>query len=225
MEYPQGWQVHLAEKVREKVRIPIVAMGKIKHPPFAESILKDGKADMVAIGRALIADPELVTKAQKNEVDRILPCISCNNCIDRVGDHGKALRCSVNPMAGREYDTRIVPAARSKKVVIVGGGPAGMQAAISAASRGQDVVLMEKSNKLGGQLLLASTPPNKEEINSFTDYLCMQLKYNKVNVKMDTKVTGDVLNSMTPEVVVLATGASPLMPAIPGSNLSNVITS
>ena len=162
MGYPQGWQVHLAEKVKQKVKIPIAAMGKIKGPEFAESILGDGKADMVAIGRALIADPGFVVKSRQNEIDQIIPCISCNHCLDRIGDEGKALRCSVNPAVGREYDTRIVTAGRRRKVLVAGGGPAGMQAATVAASRGHEVIVFEKNDKLGGQLLLSAMPPDKE---------------------------------------------------------------
>jgi len=224
MGYPQGWQAHLAEEIKKNIKIPVAAMGKIKTPEFAEMILRDGKADIVAMGRALIADPELIAKAQRNEVSYIIPCISCNHCRGRIGDKGKTLRCAANPLTGREYDTKIVAAARARKILIVGGGPAGMQAAILAASRGHDVVLLEKSHKLGGQLLLAMLPPEKAEITPFVDYLYRQLQEKGVDIRLNTKPTGQVIESIDPEVIITATGALPLIPAIPGANLDIVIT-
>lgn len=224
MGYPEGWQVPMAEKLKQRVRIPVAAMGKIKHPGFMEKILGDGKAEMVAIGRALIADPDLVVKSQRNEIDRIIPCISCNHCLDRIADQAKTLRCSVNPLVGREYDTRISPAARPRKVVVVGGGPAGMETAIVAASRGHEVVLFEKTEKLGGQLLLAAIPPDRDEIAPFVDYLSGQIKEMGVDVRLDTKGACEVVAKMNPEVVISATGASPRVPPIPGARLNNAVT-
>jgi 2,4-dienoyl-CoA reductase-like NADH-dependent reductase (Old Yellow Enzyme family) len=132
MGFPQGWQVQLAEKIKREVKIPVAAMGKIKHPEFAEKVLREGKADMVAMARTLLADPDFVVKAQRNEVDSIIPCISCNYCAERIVEGGKPLGCAINPLAGREYDTRMIPAFRSRRVLVVGGGPAGMQAAVVA---------------------------------------------------------------------------------------------
>ncbi len=224
MGVPRGWQAHLAQQVRQKVDLPIAAMGKISTPEVAEKILKEGKVDLVAIGRALIADPEWVVKMERKKVDQIIPCISCNHCLDRIVDEGKALRCSVNPLTGREYDTRVVPASRSRKVLVVGGGPAGMQASIVAASRGHKVVLLEKSDQLGGQLLLAAMPPDKEEITPFTNYLRGQLEEKKVDIRLNTKGTREVVESLKPEVVISATGTLPLIPPIPGVDLENVVS-
>ena len=225
MGYPQGWQVHLAEKIKKNIKIPVAALGKIKNPELAEKILSEGKADLVAIGRALLADPDLVMKAQRNEVDSIIPCISCNHCFERIVDEGKPLGCTVNPLAGREYDTRIVPALRSRKVLVVGGGPAGMQAASVASSRGHDVTLVEKDEKLGGQLLLAAKPPGKEEITAFMNYLIGQLEKKKVKVKLGEKATREVVESLNPDVVVVATGALPLIPPISGADSDKVVSS
>ncbi|MBI5967537.1 MAG: FAD-dependent oxidoreductase [Deltaproteobacteria bacterium] len=225
MGYPQGWQVHLAEKIKKNIKIPVAALGKIKNPEFAEKILSEGKADMVGIGRSLIADPDFVMKAQRNEVDSIIPCISCNHCFERIVDEGKPLGCAVNPLTGREYDTRIMPAFRSRKVLVVGGGPAGMQAAAVASSRGHDVTLVEKDEKLGGQLLLAAKPPDKEEITAFTNYLIGQLEKKKVKVKLRERATREVVESLNPDVVVVATGALPLILPISGADSDKVVSS
>lgn len=224
MGYPEGWQIHLAEKVKKNVRIPIAAMGKIKHPEFAEKLLADGKADMMAVGRALIAEPEFVNKAQRNETDQIIPCICCNTCIDIIVDDGKAMRCTVNPLVGREYDTGVVAADRARKVIVVGGGPAGMQAASVAASRGHNVTLYEKGDKLGGQLLLATLPPDKAEIEPFTQYLSNQLKIKGVDVRLNTEANKGLIENMRADAVIVATGASPAVPPIPGVALGHVLT-
>jgi NADPH-dependent 2,4-dienoyl-CoA reductase/sulfur reductase-like enzyme len=224
MGYPPGYQVHLAERAKEKVRIPVATISKIKHPELAEKILTEGKADMVSMGRALIADPDLVLKSERNEVDRIIPCISCNHCLDRIIDGGKPLRCSVNPLTGREYHTRLVPATRARKILVVGGGPAGMQAAVVAASRGHRVTLLEKKDHLGGQMLLAAKPPDKEEIASLTNYLSGELQKNGVDVRMQTEATPEMVEGMNPEVVITAPGALPLIPSLPGIELDHVVS-
>jgi 2,4-dienoyl-CoA reductase-like NADH-dependent reductase (Old Yellow Enzyme family)/NADPH-dependent 2,4-dienoyl-CoA reductase/sulfur reductase-like enzyme len=223
MGYSKGWQAYLAKNVREKVNLPIAAMGKINCPRVIDDILKDGKVDLVTIGRGLIAEPELVVKTERNRVDQIIPCISCNHCLDRIYE-GKALRCSVNPLAGREYDTRIIPASRPRKVLVVGGGPAGMEASIVAASRGHKVVLLEKTDRLGGQLLLAAVPSDKEEITPFKDYLIGQLEEKKVEIRLNTTGTRQVVEKLNPEIVISATGALPIITLIPGSDMENVVS-
>jgi len=225
MGFPEAWHVHLAEKIKKNVKIPVVANGKIKTPEVAEKILREGKADMVAMARALLADPDFVVKVQRNEVDSIIPCISCNYCFERIVDGGNPLRCAVNPLAGREYDTRIIPAFRSRKVLVVGGGPAGMQAAAVASSRGHDVTLMEQDENLGGQLLLAAKPPHKEEMGAFITYLIGQLAKKKVKVKRGEKATRQVVESLNPDVVVVATGALPLIPPMAGTDSDKVVSS
>ncbi len=223
MGYIRGWQAHLAEKVREEVNLPIAAIGKIHRPVIIEDILKGGKVDLVAIGRGLIAEPELVAKAERNRADQIIPCMSCNHCLDRIYE-GKVLRCSVNPLTGREYDTHVIPTSRPKQILVVGGGPAGMEASIVAASRGHNVVLIEKSERLGGQMLLAAMPPDKEEMTPFVDYLRGQLKETKVDIRLNTKGTRQIVEELNPEIVVSATGALPLITLIPGWDLENVVS-
>jgi 2,4-dienoyl-CoA reductase-like NADH-dependent reductase (Old Yellow Enzyme family)/thioredoxin reductase len=220
----QAWQVHLAEHVKKHVTIPVAGMGKIKSIHVAEAILAEGKADLVAMGRSLIADPDIVAKAERNQAHRITPCITCNHCLDRIGYEGQPLRCSVNPMVGREYSSCAMPADRPRKVLVIGGGPAGMQAAATAASRGHHVVLIEKKDRLGGQLTVASIAPEKGDIALFVDYLAQQLKETKVDVRVTTDATGGVVDGIGPQVVILASGALPLVPPIPGVDLSHVIT-
>lgn len=221
---PQGWLVHLAEKVKQRVNIPVVAICRIKGPEAAEKILRDGKADLVAFGRALLADPDLVTKVRRKENHRIKRCIACNYCLDRVGFEQTTVRCSVNPETGREYDSRMAPADRPRKVLVVGGGAAGMQAAHVAASRGHEVVLLEKGRQLGGQLTLAAAPLHKEEMRPLVEYLSGELKEQGVDVQLNTVATREVVQRINPEVVIVATGAAPLVPSIPGVNLPNVVT-
>jgi 2,4-dienoyl-CoA reductase-like NADH-dependent reductase (Old Yellow Enzyme family)/thioredoxin reductase len=220
----EAWQIHLSEKVKQHVTIPVTGMGKIKSVQVAEAILAEGKADLVAMGRSLIADPDIVAKAKRNDVNRIIPCIACNHCLDRIGFGGQPLRCSVNPMVGREYSYRITHVCRPRKVLVIGGGPAGALAAVTAASRGHNVVLLEQKDQLGGQLSIASIPPDKGDIAPFVDYLTRELEEVKVDVRVNTKATREVVEGFGPQVVIVASGALPFVPAIPGIDLPHVIT-
>ena len=224
MGFSDGYHIPLAEKVKKAVKIPIITIGKIRDLQLAERTIGEGKADLVAIGRALIADPELVKKSQLGQTDDIIPCISCNHCLDRIVAGGQPLKCSVNPITGREYSTQIKPAVKPKTVLVIGGGPAGMKAANMAASRGHGVTLFDKNDKLGGQLLLSTVPPGKEDISKFNRYLSIQLQKSAVTVKLGTEANHGFIESMKPEVVILATGASPLIPGISGVNLEHVVT-
>lgn len=224
MSYPEGWQVHLAERIKERVKIPVVAIGKIKHPQLVEEIVKDGRADMVALGRALIAEPYFVKKLTQNRVDDILPCISCNFCRKQIGNNGNPLRCAVNGFSGREKETRFVPPLRRKNILIAGGGPAGMQAALVLSDRGHSVTLCEKSAELGGQLSLAAKPSDKIEINAFVDYLANQLKKNKVRVNLGRVVNNVFIEKLSPDAVICATGAKPADAGIKGANLKSVVS-
>ena len=224
MGYSDGYHIFLAEKIKQIVKIPIITIGKIRDLQLAEKTISEGKADLVAIGRALIAEPELVKKSQLGQTDDIIPCISCNHCLDKIVAGGQPLRCSVNPITGRELSIRIEPSTKPKKILVVGGGPAGMEAAHIAASRGHSVTLFDKDDKLGGQLLLSTVPPGKEDISKFNRYLSIQLQRSAVKVKLGTEANRGIIKSMKPEVVILATGASPMIPGISGVNLEHVLT-
>jgi len=224
MALPAGCLVHLAEGIKEAVSVPVIAVGKIRDPLLAERILREEKADLVAVGRGLIADPEFPTKAVEGRFDDIRPCISCNRpeCHGRLS-RGLDLNCLVNPAVGRETTFRLRPAERPRKILVAGGGPAGMEAARIAALRGHQVILCEKSDQLGGQFILAAVPPHKEEISKFTGYLIRQLNRLGVEIRLNCAVSAGMVEEMRPDAVIAATGAVPLIPEIDGAR-ANAVT-
>jgi 2,4-dienoyl-CoA reductase-like NADH-dependent reductase (Old Yellow Enzyme family)/thioredoxin reductase len=219
---PMGTFAHLAEAIKKKVTVPVVAVGRINSPDIAEALLAEDKADLVAIGRQLIADPFWPNKVAAGQIEDIVPCISCNVCLDTAFAAGE-LKCSVNASLAKEAEYTLRPAERKKKVLVIGGGPAGMEAARTAAMRGHEVVLWEKDKELGGQLLLAAVAPHKEVISGLNKYMAGQLKKAGVQVLLGHEGTADSIKAMRPEVVVLATGSAPFVPDIPGSRRDNVV--
>jgi len=215
MSVKPGCLVHLASAVKERVGIPVIAVGRINSPEIAESIILEGKADIVAMGRALIADPYLPMKAESGNPQGIRPCIACNTCIDVSVMQGEPLRCAVNPAAGREEEFLIKPCEDAMSVAVVGGGPAGMEAARVASLRGMNVTIFERGQKLGGQLLLASKPPFKRDIDRLTTYLAGEVEREKVSVELGKEVDSpDDLRSF--DRVIISTGASCEIPEIKG---------
>jgi NADPH-dependent 2,4-dienoyl-CoA reductase/sulfur reductase-like enzyme len=207
------------------VGIPVIAVGKIGDPLIAEHILRQGKADLVAMGRALIADPDLPNKAAQGRFDDIRYCIYCNTCIDKLNSLPGYVRCAINAEAGRESEMPIIPTERPKKVLVAGGGPAGLEAARVAALRGHKVTLYEKDDRLGGQFRIASLPPMKQELTMTIKYLSTQVRKAGVRVEMGKKVTPSLVRQLKPDVVIVATGGVPLIPEdIPGANLERVVT-
>lgn len=221
---PRGLWMEDAAAVKQVVNIPVISGGNITSPELAEQILEDGKADFILLARQLVADPDWPSKAKEGRVEDIRPCIKCNEyCIGRLFAL-KSLSCSVNPTVGRERYYAITRAEKPKKVMVVGGGPAGLEAARVAALRGHEVTLYEKENELGGQLKAASKPPFKSEISDLVNYLSRELDKMGVKVETGKEVTPQLVDVSTPEAVVVAAGATPLMPLIPGIENEKNIT-
>ena len=219
MVVPPGFMINLAGGIKSVVDIPVITVGRINDPVFADEILKSKKADMVAMGRALIADPHLPSKAEQGRTEGINMCIACMRCSERTSS-GLRLKCAVNVNVGKERENRLQPAEKPKRVLIIGGGPAGMEAARTLSLRGHEVVLYEKE-VLGGQMNLASVPPGKTEIKNLIRYLVNQLKEQEVEVHIGQEAS---LQNVEPDEVIVATGSVPLVPRIRGINRTSVVT-
>ena len=213
---PQGCFVHLAEAVKQVVSLPVVAVGRIKHADMADRIIAEGRADAVAMGRALLADPELPNKARANGA-AIRPCIGCClGCIHAVLQLEPG-GCVVNPDVGREYLVKDEdPADASRVVLVVGGGPAGLAAARMAAVRGHRVILIEESNTLGGLFRLATLAPGRQEAGDILAYFEAELARLQVDIRYQTLLTAGLLDEIVPDIAVLATGSLPETPIIKG---------
>ena len=218
----EGVFVHLAQGVKSVVGIPIITVGRIRTPELANRILEEKKADLISMGRALIADPELPAKALQGKPEEIIPCISCNRCIQNI--RKGALACAVNPETGREGIFKVKKADRPKKIWIIGGGPAGMKTAEIASFRGHQVTLYEKREKLGGRFLLAAIPPKKQILNDFIDQLERQLQKLPVKVAIGKPFTLASLRRGKPDAVIVATGAKPFLPPIDGIREAKTIS-
>ncbi|SPM30427.1 NADH oxidase, partial [Mycobacterium terramassiliense] len=216
-----GVNVGAAAAVKQVVDVPVIVVGRIHDPVAAERILAEGRADFVAMGRPLLADPELPRKLRSGQARRVRKCISCENCIDAM-EQRFSVDCAVNPRAGKERELAARRAGRAKRVVVVGGGPAGLEAARVAAERGHRVTLFERSGQLGGALRWAAVlhPENQP----FLHYLLDEIKLSTAKVHLGQRVSAADIARSAPDAVVVATGGHVAVPAIPGADLPHVRT-
>lgn len=224
----KGCLVSLAEAVKKEVKIPVITQGRLYDPELAEEVLRNEKADFIGLSRGLVCDPDWVKKIKDDREHEIRRCISCNYCIAR-DLASLPIRCALNPVTGRESQYRDIPpkTANPKKVVIVGAGPGGMEAARIAAAKGHNVKLFERSAELGGgQLKLARIPPCKDEFVNITNYYSSQFeKMYNLNIVFNKECTAEDIKKEKPDVVILATGATPLIPGdIEGLKISHAVT-
>lgn len=219
-----GQNVFEASEIKKVVNIPVYVVGKINDIRFAADLVERGLVDGIAMGRPLLADPDLCKKAYEDKFDDITPCASCGgSCISR-SEQAPQCHCHINPLVGREYDFPEVPAEKSKKTLVIGAGPGGMFAAVTAAERGHDVTVWEADKHIGGQLNLAVVSPGKQEMTKWMVHL--KYRADKAGVKFEFKkeATVEAVKEFAPEAVIVATGAKPLIPPIKGTKDYPVLT-
>jgi len=223
MNVPRQAYVYLAQGIKSAVSVPVLASNRINDPYIGEAVLRNGQADLVTIARGLLADPDFPKKAKNGKSDLIYHCTACNQgCFDSIFRLQPAT-CLVNPRAGKEGELKSVLTAEPKKILVIGGGPAGMKAAVTAAERGHTVTLLEKGDELGGQLLLNRHTPGKEEMFTTATDLINNLKALDVKILLNTEADIPFIKEMSPDAVVVAAGANPILPDIPDIDGKNVV--
>lgn len=218
-----GYNLKAVEEIRKSVNIPVMAGGRITEPRMAEQILQEERVDLIEINRGHFCDPNWVSKTEAGEIDTIRRCIGCTRCVNDE-QWGGMVTCSVNPFLGMEEEFAIKKTEAPKHVLVIGGGPAGLQSAVIAAERGHDVTLIEKEHVLGGMARVAAMPPMKYEIGSLITTLTCEAKKAGVKILTDTEATVETVKELNPESVIVATGSTPIIPQIPGIDSENVST-
>lgn len=224
--FPEGWKKHLATEIKKNVSIPVIAVNNIKNPATAEQFLQEGVSDFVALGRAQLCDPQWGNKAKAGQDAGIRKCLGCLYCFRSLGQM-HPVECTVNPVVGREYlfnEDTLRHDGAGKRVAVIGGGPAGMHAAMICAKRGYDVILFEQEDRLGGAARLAAIPPHKEMLERLIETQCLELEEAGVEVRLNTKATPELVAGMNPYGVIVAVGGKPIVPRLPGIDLPHVCT-
>lgn len=222
--HPYCHNVHYAEKIKEAINIPVSVVGSIKNLDMAEEILASGKADIIAMARALMCDPEMLKKSKRGEQNTIKPCLRCMQVCVQATATGQPVSCAISPVLGHESEYReIRPAVQKKKAVVVGGGVAGMMAAQTLVQRGHDVVLFEEKNQIGGRLPEICCLPFKDDLKQYTEWNIRTTMTCGAKIVLNTKATPELIMKEKPDVLYLATGAKLLVPNIPGIGSANVV--
>jgi 2,4-dienoyl-CoA reductase-like NADH-dependent reductase (Old Yellow Enzyme family)/thioredoxin reductase len=221
---PKANLLPMAAAIRQKVHIPVAVAGRIRSPAVAREALAQGQADWIGLGRAFLADPDWVRKTREGDEEAILLCAACHQgCLARLRQ-GHGTSCMFNPLTGREAEIQIQPAEKPRRVMVVGGGPAGMEVALIAAQRGHNVSLYERDDQLGGRLREAVSVPYKEEFADLIRYQQVYVARSGVAVHLNTEVTPELVTTEAPDAVIVATGAEPIVPPFPGLKAARWLT-
>jgi 2,4-dienoyl-CoA reductase-like NADH-dependent reductase (Old Yellow Enzyme family)/thioredoxin reductase len=228
---PKGAFAHLAAAIKTSVNIPVIAANRINDPFTAEKIIATGQADLIGMGRALLADPDLPVKSRDGRIKEITPCIACSNCLSALLTNAykkegqpAGVVCTVNPGIGQEGQDLLRKTEKPKKVFIVGAGPAGLEAAWTAATRGHQVTLFEKQDQAGGWLRIGCLPPHKEELRTLVDTLIERAVKAGAEIRLNSEVQPGVIKDSSPDVLILAHGAAPFIPPLPGVDSPHVVS-
>jgi len=222
VSYPQGWRKDFIKAVKDEVSVPVIAVAKLRDPSVAEELLQQGVMDFAAFGRALLADPNFAIKATDDRDDDIRKCISCLFCFEEL-NQGSHVVCAVNPRTG--FETKYPPREKSsepKKVAIIGAGPAGLVAAETLKKHGHNVVVFEAEESIGGQVRIGKNPPKKDQLNWLIEYYEKKFKDLGIELRLGQKADAETVKSLNPDVVLIANGAKPIVPNIPGINSNHV---